>query len=261
MSDPAPIVRIFDAAAEAYENVGAGFFAPIAAELVRAAAPRPGERALDAGCGTGEVLFRVASAVGHTGHVTGIDLAAGMVARSRANATGLGNVTVEPGDAQAPAYPDGVFDLITSGLVLFFLPDPPAALAAYRKLLKPSGRLAVSCFARHDPRYPQAMRILARFALDPPPPRRDHPIFDSAERLEAAVVAAGFASATAREAAVATGFSDAAHLYEWIGSHGGRDLVERIPRQRRAAAIATLATQLDHPLLFTTRIRIVLGRC
>ena len=261
MNETPPIVRVFDQAAEAYENVGVGFFAPIAAELVRAAAPRPGERVLDVGCGTGEVLFRVAPAVGHTGHVTGIDLAPAMVARSRATSTGLHNVTVETGDAQAPAYPDGSFDLITSGLVLFFLPDPPAALAAYRKLLKPSGRLAVSSFARHDPRYPQALRILARFAHNPPPPRRNHPIFDAAERLEAAALAAGFASATVREAAVGSDFRDAAHLYEWIGSHGGRDLVARVPQQRRAAAIATLATELAHPLTFTTYVRILLARC
>jgi len=255
------IVQVFDEAAEAYENVGVPFFKPIGAALVAAARVRPGERVLDAGCGTGAVLLPLAEAVGLTGHVTGIDLAPGMVGRASAAATGLPQVSVRAGDAQAPAFAAGSFDLITSGLVLFFLPDPPAALEAYRKLLKPSGRVAVSSFARYDPRYPQAMRVLARFAQDPPPPPRQHPIFESAGSLRAAVLAAGFATATAAEVAVRSDFRDAAHVYEWIGSHGGRQLVSRIPRSRRAAAIATLATELEHPLEFETSIRIVIGTC
>jgi ubiquinone/menaquinone biosynthesis C-methylase UbiE len=68
-------------------------------------------------------------------------------------------VSVRLGDAQAPAFPDGSFDVVTAGLVLFFLPDPRAALTAYRKLLRPSGRLAFTCFAAHDPRYPEALRV------------------------------------------------------------------------------------------------------
>jgi ubiquinone/menaquinone biosynthesis C-methylase UbiE len=260
MSESA-IVRVFDEAAETYENVGVGFFRPIGAALVRAIAPTPGSRVLDAGCGTGAVLFPTAEAIGRDGHVTGIDLAAGMVARTAAAATGLTNVTVRSGDAQDPPFPPGSFDLITSGLVLFFLPDPPAALTAYRRLLKPGGRLGVSCFARHDPRYPQAMKIIGRYADAPPPPRKLHPIFESAASLEAAVLAAGFTSASAREVEVSSDFRDVAHLYEWIGSHGGRQLVSRVPQARRAAAIATMAAEMPDPLDFTTRIRIVIGQC
>ncbi|GIM94812.1 class I SAM-dependent methyltransferase [Paractinoplanes toevensis] len=260
MTEPTPIVRVFDQASETYDNVGVKFFRPIAAQLVRAVAPRPGERVLDAGCGAGAVLVPVAEAVGPGGQVIGIDLAPGMVARSRAAATGLDQVRVELGDAQHPAYPDGSFDVITSGLVLFFLPDPPAALTAYHRLLRPGGRLAVSSFAQHDPRYPQAMKILARFA-DSPPERRNHPMFDSAESLREAVLAAGYAAADVREVAVRSEFNDAAHLYEWIGSHAGRQMVDRIPVARRSLAISALAAELDHPLDFTTRVRIVVAQC
>ncbi|MFD0524145.1 class I SAM-dependent methyltransferase [Paractinoplanes durhamensis] len=234
MTDLSPIVQVFDEAAEAYDNVGVEFFRPIAAELVRAVAPQPGEHVLDAGCGTGAVLAPVAEAVGPSGYVTGIDLAPGMVARSRATTTGLDQVVVELGDAQDPAYPAGSFDLITSGLVLFFLPDPPAALTAYRKLLKPQGRLGFSCFAQQDPRYAQALKIMARFA-DAPPERRYHPMFDSAESLREAVLAAGYAAVEVREAEVGSAFNDAAHLYEWIGSHAGRQLVDLIPVERRSS--------------------------
>ncbi|GAA0581262.1 hypothetical protein GCM10010172_77780 [Paractinoplanes ferrugineus] len=259
MSDPSPIVRIFDEASDAYDNVGVEFFRPLGVELVRAVEPKPGERVLDAGCGTGAVLVPVAEAVGSGGYVVGIDLAPGMVARSQATATGLDQVVVQSGDAQQPDFPDGSFDVITSGLVLFFLPDPPAALTAYRKLLTPRGRLAFSCFAQHDPRYGQAMKILARFADDAPPERKLHPMFDSAESLHAAALTAGFASAEVSEATVRSEFNDAAHLYEWIGSHGGREMVDRIPISRRSVAISHLASEIPEPLDFTTRIRIVVA--
>jgi ubiquinone/menaquinone biosynthesis C-methylase UbiE len=259
MSDPSPIVRIFDEASDAYDNVGVEFFRPIAAELLRVVEPKPGERVLDAGCGTGAVLVPVAEAVGPSGQVTGIDLAPGMVARSRAAASGLDQVVVKLGDAQAPDFPDDSFDVITSGLVLFFLPDPPAALTAYRRLLSPEGRLGFSSFAQHDPRYGQAMKILARFADDAPPERELHPMFGSPESLREAVLAAGFAAAEVHEAAVRSEFSDAAHLYEWIGSHGGRQMVDRIPIERRSVAISHLASEIPEPLDFTTRVRIVLA--
>jgi ubiquinone/menaquinone biosynthesis C-methylase UbiE len=260
MTTPSAIVQVFDEASESYDNVGVEFFRPIGAELVRVVAPRPGERVLDAGCGSGAVLLPVAEAVGPRGQVTGIDLAPGMVARSRAATSGLDQVLVELGDAQAPAYPDGSFDVVTSGLVLFFLPDPPAALVAYRRLLEPGGRLAFSCFAQHDPRYPQALKILARFA-DSPPEHKLHPMFDSPETLREAVLAAGFATVSVHETTVVSEFNDAAHLYEWIGSHAGRQLVDRIPVSRRSLAIATLAAELEHPLDFAARIRIVLAHC
>jgi ubiquinone/menaquinone biosynthesis C-methylase UbiE len=259
MNETASIITIFDEAADTYDNVGVDFFRPIAAELVRAVTPRPGDRVLDVGCGAGAVLLPVAEAVGPQGHVTGIDLAPGMVARTAAAATGLDTVTVELGDAQAPAYPPESFDLITSGLVLFFLPDPPAALAAYRELLAPGGRLGFTSFAQHDPRYPEAMKLLTRFADDPPPQRPLHAMFASAEEVRAATLGAGFAEAEVRDITVHTEFRDAAQLLEWIWSHAGRQLVTRIPPDRRGAATAALASELGEPINFHTQVRITVA--
>ena len=55
-----------------------------------------------------------------------------------AAAATLPQVAVTAGDAQDPGFPDGSFDMITAGLVLFFLPDPAGALRAYRRLLRPA---------------------------------------------------------------------------------------------------------------------------
>ncbi len=255
MSDTNAVVAAFDRASATYDEVGVDFFTPIGAALVAAVAPAPGERVLDVGCGRGAVLFPAADAVGEGGRVTGIDLAPGMVARTAAAAAGRPQITVAVGDAQAPDFPPGSFDVVTAGLVLFFLPDPPAALTAYRRLLRPGGRLAFSAFAAHDPRYEKTMRILARHAVDAPPQFRPPAMFGSAEALREAVTAAGFTDVRADEFPLRTDFRDVEQLLAWIGSHLGRQLLERLTADGLAAARAELAAELPSPLFFTTRIR------
>ncbi len=253
------LVDAFDRASADYDNVGVDFFTPIGAALVAAVAPAPGERLLDVGCGRGAVLFRAADAVGPTGVVVGTDLAPGMVARTAAAAAGRPQITVTVGDAQAPDFPDGSFDVVTAGLVVFFLPDPGAAFAAYRRLLRPGGRLGFSSFAAHDPLYRQALEILARHAPGAPPPFRPPALFDSAEALTAAVSAAGFTDARVEETTVVSRFRDVDQLLAWIGSHLGRQLVERVPAERLDEARAELTAALPSPPAFSTRIRVVVG--
>jgi ubiquinone/menaquinone biosynthesis C-methylase UbiE len=253
------IVDVFDQASGSYDSVGVDFFTPMGAALVEAAQLKPAETVLDVGCGRGAVLFPAAAAVGPTGAVTGIDLAPGMVTRTAAQAAPVPWVSVRLGDAQAPAFPDHSFDVVTAGLVLFFLPDPRAALTAYRKLLRPGGRLAFTCFAAHDPRYPEAMKILARHAEGAPPPRRNDDLFQTAASVTAALREAGFATISVRDVTVDSSFRDAGQLFDWIGSHAGRQLVQHIPAAGRPAAIAEIAQAMGAPITFHTQLRIVLA--
>ncbi len=117
-------VEVFEQAATSYDRTGVSFFGPFGAELVRRAGIRPGERVLDVGCGRGAVLFPAAQATGPTGQVTGIDLAPAMVALTAEEVTraGLTHVDVRVGDAQQPDFPEGSFDAVLAGLVVFLLP-------------------------------------------------------------------------------------------------------------------------------------------
>ena len=73
--------------AEGYESyMVPTLFAPCARILIEAADPKPGERVLDVGCGTGIVAREVASRRRATGAVTGVDLSANMLAVARAAA-------------------------------------------------------------------------------------------------------------------------------------------------------------------------------
>ncbi len=114
--------------------------------LVRLARLRPGDRALDLCCGTGDVAFALAQ----TGaEVTGLDFSPAMleVACARA-ARQPGRVTFLPGDALHLPFPDNAFDAVTISYGLRNLADFAAGLAEMQRVAKPGGRLLVLDFGR-----------------------------------------------------------------------------------------------------------------
>lgn len=94
---------------------------------------------LDIGCGTGS-LSALAAAAGH--RVTGVDLAPRMVEAARAKfaAAGLAGEFLV-GDAAEP--PPGPFDVVLARHVVWTLPDPVAALAAWVARVRTGGRLVL----------------------------------------------------------------------------------------------------------------------
>ena len=239
------MAEIFDRAAPTYDAVGAEFFTPVGRALVAAAALRPGDRVLDAGCGRGACLFPAAEMVGRNGRVLGIDLAPGMVNATAAEVSrrGLDQVRVELGDAASPDLAPDSFDAVLASLLLFFLPDPAAALAAWASCLRPGGRLAISTFGPPDPRWDVLDEVAKEHAgatgTTAPPGSLDGP-FASAERLDALVSAAGFGNVASDERVQEVRFRNGAHFWEWQWSIGARSIWERVPEDRLPAARAAV---------------------
>src|SRR5271163_3503452 len=75
--------------------------APVTKALLAFAAPRPGERVLDVGCGCGAPTLEFARAVGPSGRVAALDISGPMLAegRARAVAADLTNVDWRQADA------------------------------------------------------------------------------------------------------------------------------------------------------------------
>ena len=84
MPNPPRVADVFDALAPTYDQTGMPFFRPVGARLVELVAPRPGERALDIGCGRGAVTVPLAGAVGADGSVLAVDVSPNMVAATQA---------------------------------------------------------------------------------------------------------------------------------------------------------------------------------
>jgi SAM-dependent methyltransferase len=96
---------------------------------------------LDVGCGTG-FLALLAAEAGH--RASGVDMAEAMLAQARAKAASRGlAVGFERGDAEAPPFIPGSFDLIVERHVIWTLPDPTRALRHWFELLRPGGRVAL----------------------------------------------------------------------------------------------------------------------
>lgn len=266
----AGVAALFDRVADSYENVGVPWFDPIGAALVAAVAPAAGERAVDLGCGRGATLFPLAAAVGPTGRVTGLDLSAGMIARTAVDvrARGLSTVDLHVRDVSAPELPPGSYDLAVSSLVIFFLPDPAAAAREWLRLLVPGGRLGISTFGPRDPLWTELDAVfrpyLPAHLLDPRTTGAAGP-FASDGGVEELLTGAGFTDPRTSGVDVPVRFADAAGWQTWSRSHGQRAMWESVPAAEQAAVLAAATERLeaargaDGQITLTQRVRLTVA--
>ncbi|MGY1709188.1 class I SAM-dependent methyltransferase [Geodermatophilus sp. SYSU D00758] len=270
MDQRAALAGVFDRAAPTYDRVGVELFGPIAERLVEELAPQPGERVLDVGCGRGAVLLRAADRVGPTGVADGVDLAPGMVAAAREEARAAGlEVSVWVGDAADPAPGSGPYDVVASSLVLFFLPDPAAALRAWRTLLVDGGRLGVTTFGGYGEAWGDVDAVFTPYL---PPQARDARTtgrtgpFASDAGVAELVRGAGFADVRTAHLTVPVRFADEEHWHTWSWSVGQRGFWERVPEAERdgvrAQAYAALQRCRDTEgrIGFDQDVRVTLAR-
>lgn len=146
---------------EAYErHLVPVLFAPWAVFLVAQAALQPGERVLDAACGTGIVARLAAPLVGETGHITGCDLNPGMLAVARALPPGSGApMTWQEGNLEALPFANGAFDVVLCQQGLQFCPNRAVAVGELRRVLRPGGRLLLNV-ARDLPYAPYMRAVV-----------------------------------------------------------------------------------------------------
>jgi len=137
--------------------------------------PPPPARVLDLGCGTGTLTDLLARG---GFRVDGIDASAEMVRRASVKTRGLPGVTVGVGDAADPVAAAGSYDVVLCRHVLWALPDPPAVLRRWVRLLDPAGRLVLvegSWSTGVGLRAEQTVELVRAAGLDPQLVRLDDP--------------------------------------------------------------------------------------
>jgi demethylmenaquinone methyltransferase / 2-methoxy-6-polyprenyl-1,4-benzoquinol methylase len=105
--------------------------------LTAGAVVRPGDRVLDACCGTGDLALAAAA---KGGRVAGLDFSERMLERARRKSPAVDWVR---GDLLELPFAEGSFDAATIGFGARNVLDLDRALSELRRVLRPGGRLAI----------------------------------------------------------------------------------------------------------------------
>jgi SAM-dependent methyltransferase len=138
----------FDHCSDDYEAAVKPFSQPVFDELLGLMLNHlvPSARILDPSCGPGIEAIALARLV-PDGEVVAADLSQGMVETAWRNAreAGLANMAFVQSDVgNPPAIFDGYFDAISCCLAFHHYPDGPAAVRAFRRVLRPGGMAFVA---------------------------------------------------------------------------------------------------------------------
>ncbi|KPJ59234.1 MAG: methyltransferase type 11 [Latescibacteria bacterium DG_63] len=133
---------------------------PIVTSAIKSLELPLGSRGLDAGCGIGLQALLLAQAVGSTGHVTGLDISRGLLARAEGivKAAGLSEqILFQEGDVRELPFDENTFDWAWSSNCVGYAPMEPVPLVKeLARVVRPGGQVAVFAWSSEQllPGYP-----------------------------------------------------------------------------------------------------------
>ncbi|MGO4384530.1 class I SAM-dependent methyltransferase [Specibacter sp. RAF43] len=208
---------------------------PMGRDVVAAAVLKPGEKVLDACCGTGAATIPAALAVGPAGTVDGVDLSTGLLRIAAANLgrRGILNTTLTEADV-TEWRGHRTFDAVLCSYSMFFFADMETGVEHLASMLRPGGRLVVSTWVS-GALEPFAGRILEaaikerpRLAGVVPLPNQNMAKIASVESLSAWLGARGLADVSVSTHPLTLTVDDAMAWNLVMGS-GWRTLLPRDP--------------------------------
>lgn len=145
----------YDRLSRWYDWLSASSQQPLAELGLKKLNASTGEVVLEIGCGTGHALLALATAVGNSGWVHGVDISRGMfdIARKRVGQANLSQrIMLEQSDAASLPFAMNSFDVvfISFTLELFDTPEIATVLAECSRVLRPGGRIGVVAMARDE---------------------------------------------------------------------------------------------------------------
>jgi ubiquinone/menaquinone biosynthesis C-methylase UbiE len=120
---------------------------PVRDQVLAGAAIGLGDVLVDVGCGDGMIGLSALERVGQTGRVVFVDVSASLLEACRAEVARRWlehrAAFVEASAEDLAPLPDAGADAVTTRSVLIYIADKARAFAAFRRVLRPGGRISV----------------------------------------------------------------------------------------------------------------------
>ncbi len=202
--------------------------APVRQWLLRALDPQEGATILELAAGVGDTGFEAAKTIGETGRLITSDFSPAMLeaAGRRGVELGLGNVDYRVINAEHIPLDDDSVDGALCRFGYMLMPDPAAAFAETRRVLRPGGRVALAVWAAIEQNPWLAIAGISlgqRDHIPPPaPPPAPGPFsMASAPRVERLLRDAGFSEARIDVVHGTFATADADHYLGLLGDTAG----------------------------------------
>jgi SAM-dependent methyltransferase len=149
-ADPfdALVLDFYERTASQYDTWAGGTNVRAAARLAELAAVQTHERAIDIGAGTGVATHALRGDVEAGGCSVGVDYSLRMISVAEAHRTAGSKAQFLHMDARRLYFHDASFEVALLGQLLAYLSNPLAVLEETRRLLRPGGRVVISCQCR-----------------------------------------------------------------------------------------------------------------
>lgn len=151
---PERVTRIYSRVAPVYEAWARVTESKARRRVLELADVRPGEQVLEVAVGTGVQLVRLTGA-NRGGRTVGVEISDGMLAKARRRVEAAApSVELLKASALKLPFVDESFDLLVNSymLDLLFRDDIPHALAEFKRVLRPGGRLLLSNMTKGERR-------------------------------------------------------------------------------------------------------------
>lgn len=179
MTDKNLALKQYKKLAQSYNRRFQKFIKITTHKAARRAAIAPGDKVLDLGCGTGEMLFRLGQDYPQVGLLAGIDASEDMLKLAKTKLASTKAVRLRLGTVEKLPYPDEHFDLIISVGVIHYVQHVDYMTKEALRVLKPHGRILLIDMAAEF--MTTKLSSLFRRLLDPGAVR--YYSLDSASRL------------------------------------------------------------------------------
>ncbi len=201
---------------------------PVREWMLRVLGPQEGDTVLELAAGIGDTGFEAAALLGKSGRLITSDFSPAMLdaARRRGAELGVDNVDYRVIDAERIELADDSVDGVLCRFGYMLMPDPAAAFAETRRVLRPGGRLALAVWGALE-RNPWiaivGISLGQRGHIPPPEPPPAPGPFSMAnpERVESSLRDAGFSEVRTEELEGRFAFADTDEYLALIADTAG----------------------------------------